>query len=39
MPTEPTEERNYHETGSGMATLGDMFKNLQRTTESSEGEE
>jgi small subunit ribosomal protein S1 len=36
---EPTEERNYHETGSGMATLGDMFKNLQRTSESSEGEE
>jgi len=37
---EPADERNYHETGSGMATLGDMFKNLQsRASEGSEGEE
>ena len=37
---EPADERNYHETGSGMATLGDMFKNLQsRASEGGEGDE
>ncbi|HYV07289.1 MAG TPA: 30S ribosomal protein S1 [Blastocatellia bacterium] len=36
---EPAEERSYLETGTGMATLGDMFKNLQRPTEGNDGEE
>ena len=37
---DPEDVRTYHETGGGMATLGEMFKNLQTSTsENKEGEE
>lgn len=37
---DPEDVRTYHETGGGMATLGEMFKNLQtNTSENKEGDE
>ncbi|MGA9768518.1 MAG: 30S ribosomal protein S1 [Blastocatellia bacterium] len=37
---DPEDVRTYHETGGGMATLGEMFKNLQtNTSENKESEE
>jgi small subunit ribosomal protein S1 len=37
---DPEDVRTYHETGGGMATLGEMFKNLQTSTpENKESEE
>ena len=37
---DPEDVRTYQETGSGMATLGEMFKNLQASTsENKKGEE
>ncbi|HEX8088339.1 MAG TPA: 30S ribosomal protein S1 [Blastocatellia bacterium] len=38
--SDPEDVRTYHETGGGMATLGEMFKNLQTgTSENKESEE
>jgi small subunit ribosomal protein S1 len=38
--SDPEDVRTYHETGGGMATLGEMFKNLQTgTPEGKESEE
>ena len=37
---DPEDVRTYHETGGGMATLGEMFKNLQTSTsENKESDE
>ncbi|HKS40500.1 MAG TPA: 30S ribosomal protein S1 [Blastocatellia bacterium] len=37
---DPEDVRTYHETGGGMATLGEMFKNLQtNTSENKESDE
>lgn len=36
---DPEDVRTYQETGSGMATLGEMFKNLQTGTSDKKGEE
>lgn len=36
---DPEDVRTYHETGSGMATLGEMFKNLQTGTSDSKDNE
>jgi small subunit ribosomal protein S1 len=38
--SDPEDVRTYHETGGGMATLGEMFKNLQTgTSDSKESDE